>query len=290
MFGSLLFLLAQVTWVNVPPAGSLVKGVTHHTYFSASMGHEVGYLIYLPSGYASEPTRRYPVVYNLHGAVGNELHGSLAAQILDEGIASKRWPPMLMVFPNGGKNSYYKDSADGKTMGETTVIRELIPHIDKTYRTVAARGGRAIEGFSMGGRGATRLAMKFPELFISLFNQAGNVYPIAEMYNPAKPGEYPNNYLGTDKARYIDNDSYLLLAKNIGQIKGKMRIQIACGTRDDGHLPTVRRFHDALVKAGVDHTYWEMEDLAHEQNKMLERYRPVWFDYHAESFRRAEVK
>ncbi len=290
MFGSVLFLLAQVTWVNVPPAGSLPRGVTHHTYFSPSMGHDVGYLIYLPPSYASEPARRYPVIYNLHGAGGNELHGSLAAQILDEGIVSKRWPPMVMVMPNGGKNSFYKDSADGKTMGETTIIRELIPHIDKSYRTVAARAGRAIEGFSMGGRGSTRLAMKFPELFISLFNQAGNVFPIAEMYNPAKPDEYPNNYLGKDKARYIDNDSYLLLAKNIGQIKGKMRIQIACGTKDDGHLPTVRRFHDALVKAGVDHTYWEMEDLAHEQNKMLERYRPVWFDYHAESFRRAGLK
>jgi len=42
MFGSLLFLLAQITWVNAPPAGSLVKGATHHAYFSASMGHDVG--------------------------------------------------------------------------------------------------------------------------------------------------------------------------------------------------------------------------------------------------------
>jgi len=122
------------------------------------MGHDVGYLIHLPPGYASEPTRRYPVVYNLHGAGGNELHGSLAGQILDEGIGSKRWPPMLMVFPNGGKNSYYKDSADGKTMGETTVLRELIPHIDKTYRTVAARAGDRSKGsrWAAGGILASR--------------------------------------------------------------------------------------------------------------------------------------
>ena len=114
--------------------------------------------------------------------------------------------------------------------------------------------------------------MKFPEIFVSRFN-------------PAKPDEYPNNYLGKDKARDIHNDSHLLLAKNVAQLKGKLRSQIARGTKDDGHLPTVRRFHDALVTASLDHTYWEMEDLAHKQNKMFERYRPVWFDYHVESFR-----
>ena len=47
------------------------------------------------------------------------------------------------------------------------------------------------------------------------------------------------------------------------------------------HLPTVREFHEALVKAGVDHTYLEIEGLAHEQSKMLQQYRRVWFDYHA---------
>ena len=48
-------------------------------------------------------------------------------------------------------------------MGETTVIKELIPYIDKTYRTIASRTGRAIQGMSMGGFGAMRLALKYPE-------------------------------------------------------------------------------------------------------------------------------
>ena len=296
MFRNLLWLLPAVVlaqsqpptvWVNAPKTGSLPVGVTHHTYRSASMKHDVGYLIYLPPGYATQPAQRYPVIYNLHGAGGNELHGQLAAEILHEGIVSKRWPPMIMVMPNGGKNTYYKDSADGILMGETTIIRELIPHIDQTYRTIADRKGRAIEGFSMGGRGATRLALKYPEMFCSLFNQAGNVYHIADMYDPSKPDVYPNNYLGKDKARYVDNDSFLLLKKKIEKIRGKFRIQVACGTRDDGHLPTVRQFHEALLQASVDHTYLEIEGLAHQQTQMLQLYRPVWFDYHAESFRRA---
>ena len=75
----------------------------------------------------------------------------------------------------------------------------------------SSRAGRAIEGFSRGGRGSTCLAMKFPEMFVS-------------RVNPAKPDEYPNNYLGKDKARHIHNDSHLLLAKNVAQLKGKLRI------------------------------------------------------------------
>lgn len=278
---------ASTVWVNVPKPGTLPRGVSHHTFRSASMKREIGYLIYLPDAYSAEPSRRFPVIYNLHGAGGNELHGQLAAEILHEGIAAKRWPPMIMVMPNGGKYTFYKDSADGRYMGETTIIRELIPHVDSSYRTIAARHGRAIEGFSMGGRGATRLAIKYPEMFCSLFNQAGNVYHIAKMFDPSQPDKYPNNYLGKDKARYIGNDTFLLLEKNLAAIKGQMRIQVACGTKDSGHLPTVREFHEALVKAGVDHTYIEMEGLEHKQNEMLERYRPIWFDYHAESFRRA---
>lgn len=270
---------ATTVWVNVPKPGSLPAGVTHHTYRSASMGHDVGYLIYLPPDYARETSRRYPVIYNLHGAGGNELHGQLAAEILQEGILSKRWPPMIMVFPNGGRFTLYKDSFNGKYMGETTVIKELIPHVDKTYRTIASRGGRAIEGFSMGGRGSTKLAMKYPEMFCSLFNQAGNVYHVSEQPS--------NAYLGPDRARYADNDAYVLLKKNLGLIKGKMRIQIACGTQDDGHIKTVREFHQALLDAGVDHTYFEIEGLAHKQTEMLQLYRTIWFDYHVESFRRS---
>ena len=278
---------AATVWVNPPKAGSLPEGVTHHTYVSPSMKHDVGYLIYLPPDYDSVVAKRYPVIYNLHGAGGNELHGQQAAAILHAGIVKGQWPPMILVMPNGGKYTYYKDSADGKYMGETTIIRELIPHIDKTYRTIASRAGRAIEGFSMGGRGATRLALKYPELFCSLFNQAGNVFHTADLFDPSKPEEYPNNYLGKDKSRYIENDAYLILAKNLDRIKGNLRIQVACGTKDDGHLPSVREFHQALVKAEVDHTYWELEGLAHEQQKMLDRYKGIWFDYHVESFRRA---
>lgn len=281
---ALLLVLCGLTlsaqWVNAPKAGvELLAGVTHKTYHSAAMKCDVGYLIYLPPDYESSGGRRYPVIYNLHGAGGNEWHGFEEARLLDKGIRAGKWPAMIMVFPNGGKTTFYKDSFDGKSMAETTVIRELIPHIDAIYRTIAERKGRAIEGFSMGGRGSTRLAMKYPEMFISLFNQAGNV-----MHSSTDP---VTEYMGPDRARYIDNDSYLLLKKNLSRIKDQLRIQLWCGTKDDGHLGTVRQYHQALLESGVDHTYMEIEGLAHKRTEMVQRYEGIWFDYHVESFRRA---
>src|SRR5579872_4062861 len=106
--------LETTVWVNNPKDGQLPAGVSHHTYYSASMKHEVGYCLYLPPGYASAAGARYPVIYNLHGAGGNELHGFEEAQLLDKGIRAGKLPPMILVMPNGGKTTMYKDSYDGK--------------------------------------------------------------------------------------------------------------------------------------------------------------------------------
>ncbi len=277
----------QAVWVNPPAAGSLPPSVSHDTIFSKALGQKVGYCIYLPPGYGDETSTRYPAIYTLHGNGGNELRCLPDAQLLHEGIVAGRWPPMIMVLPNGGHNTFYKDSADGKFPVETMFIRELIPFIDANYRTITARHGRCIEGFSMGGRGATRLALKYPDLFCSLFCQAGNVPHTADGYDPSRPDTYPNSLLGPDFANYVSNDPFRLLTANIDQIRGRLRIQIACGTQDDGHLPTVRDFHQALLDADVDHTYIELEGLAHQKTEMMERLGPIWFDYHVESLRRA---
>ncbi len=274
-------------WVNKPEAGQLPDGVKHHTFYSETHKTDVGYCVYLPPGYDPQADRHYPVIYNLHGAGDNELHGFDDVRVLDAGIREGRWPAMIVVLPNGGKRTFFKDSFDGRFLSETLVIRELIPFIDTKYRTIAERKGRCIEGHSMGGRGATRLAMKYPALFCSLFNLAGRVPRTLEYFDPLKTDTYPNNYLGPDRQNYIDNDAYELLKKNVDDIKGKLRIQMWCGTRDMGHLVAVRDFHQAMLEAGVDHTYLEIEGLGHKKKPIIDRYRDVWFDYHVESIRQA---
>lgn len=274
-------------WVAKPLPASFPNNVTHHTYRSAVMKRDVGYCLYLPPGYVKDTARRYPVLYNLHGAGGNETRTVYNAEVLHAGILASKWPEIIMVFPNGGRSTMYQDSADGRFPAETTFVKELMPHIDTAYRTIADRKGRCIEGFSMGGRGSTHLAMKHPQLFCSLFNQAGNVYHASELAKTVSPNEWPVNYLGTDPAHLLANDPFANLMKNLAAIKAGLRIQVACGTADDGHLPTVREYHAALTKAGVEHTYWEVEGLDHNQRKMIEGRRDTWFDFHIESLRKA---
>jgi S-formylglutathione hydrolase FrmB len=112
--------------------------------------------------------------------------------------------------------TWYKNSWDGRIPVETMLIEELIPHVDATYPTIAGAHGRCIEGYSMGGRGSTRLAMKYPHLFCSLHNQAGNVLNLAMMGGQhdgdgrgIAPGwdgnlweSYLGGYLGPEKWRY----------------------------------------------------------------------------------------
>ena len=265
-------------WVT-SPVPELPANVTHHTFRSASMKRDVGYCLYLPPGYAKDEKRRYPVIYHLHGAGGNETRSVYSASVLHEGILAGKLPEMIMVFPNGGRSTMYQDSGDGRFMAETMMTKELIPHIDATYRTIADRQARCIEGFSMGGRGSTHLAMRFPELFASLFNQSGNVYHVSDV------SKAPNSYLGSDPERLKANDPYLNLEKNLAYIQANLRIQVACGTADPDHLITVREYHEALTKAGMPHSYFEVEGLDHNQRKMIDGRKATWFDFHLESLR-----
>ena len=287
MFGTVAFAATQKAnsddmWVasSVP---ELPAGVTHHTYRSESMKRDVGFSIYLPPGYAADKERHYPVIYHLHGAGGNETRSVYSAKVLHEGILAGRLPEIIMVFPNGGRSTMYQDSGDGRFMAETTVVKELIPYIDSNYRTIADRKARCIEGFSMGGRGSTHLAMKYPELFGSLFNQSGNVYAVSDA------SQLPNAYLGSDSARLKANDPYLNLQKNLEYIKANLRIQVACGAADPEHLTTVREFHAALTAAAVNHSYFEFENLDHKQKKMIDGRKDTWFDFQIESLKLGEV-
>ena len=153
-------------WVNALP-DSAHERLSHGTFRSDVMNLDVGYVIYLPPGYEAPENqqRRYPVVYYLHGwRQGRETRGIYMAEQFDRWIHSGHVLPRIYVFVHGGKLSHY-DYQD--SLAETAFIKELIPHIDKTYRTTSNRSGRGIEGFSMGGRGTARDMFKYPELFCS---------------------------------------------------------------------------------------------------------------------------
>ena len=136
------------------------------------------YAVYLPPGYATSD-QRYPVIYVLHGY--SQYPNALTNMVptIDTLIATGTIGPMLAVFVDGSNQmggSWYQSST---TIGnyETYLTRELVNTIDANYRTVADRRQRGITGFSMGGYGAMRLALKYPNIFSAVVAQGG-IYDI----------------------------------------------------------------------------------------------------------------
>jgi endo-1,4-beta-xylanase len=159
--------LGAFKWVNPLPDDHGLEGVKYGTFVSQSMSKPVGYCIYLPPGYAEDSDARYPVVYFLHGGrPGNETAGVELSKYVHAAVTSGEIAPLIYVFVNGGPVSHY-NYGEKDSLAVDVFIKELIPHIDSTYRTIAHRGGRALQGFSQGGRGTTRIMFQYPELFVS---------------------------------------------------------------------------------------------------------------------------
>ncbi|MBP9986307.1 MAG: hypothetical protein KBT44_00085 [Bacteroidales bacterium] len=138
------------------------------TFHSSILRETVCYSVLLPADYTQDTTKRYPVVYMLHGYGdnnnswnGNYLHANDKIQSLE----SKGMGDMIYVFPRGF-NSYYCNTYDGKYRYMDMFVEELVPYIDKSLRTIPDRNHRSITGYSMGGFGAMVLAEKHPEVFL----------------------------------------------------------------------------------------------------------------------------
>ena len=167
----------QVVWNN--PVEFTDAGLTHHVFRSDAMNVELGYSVWMQTGYDAA-NGRFPVIYFLHGSGGTESADSPAfSHMLAERLAAKKIPPVIAVFPNGGLSGY-RDHPEGKINVETMIIRELIPLIDRTYRTQPDRAGRVLGGFSMGGGGSVRLALKYPDMFSAAASWAGAFFRRAD--------------------------------------------------------------------------------------------------------------
>ena len=129
--------------------------------------------VLLPAGYRTAPRRRYPVLYLLHGA--GSTYRSWTGDGDAEAITARA--PMIVVMPDGGAEGWYTDWYEGKKAvqprWETYHVGQLIPWVDATYRTVAARRGRAVAGLSMGGFGALSYAARHPGTFVAAASYSG---------------------------------------------------------------------------------------------------------------------
>jgi S-formylglutathione hydrolase FrmB len=139
-------------------------------YDSPSVGRKLRCRVILPAGYESS-RQRYPVLYLLHGFSGDYTKWS------NHGVEKAAEPFALIVVLADGANSWYVNWAVSergwKNRWEDAIVKDLIAHVDGSYRTIAARPGRAINGLSMGGYGAITLGLRHPDLFCSIASTSG---------------------------------------------------------------------------------------------------------------------
>lgn len=236
---------------------SLPATVKHATFRSTSMGVDVGYYIYLPPGYESS-TEHYPVVYHLHGGrPGAESKAVRLASYVDAAIEKGTIQPTIYIFPNGGPVSWYDMPALQHAMGESVFVKELVPHIDATYRTWGTRQGRALEGYSQGGRGTTRIMFQHPELFLS-------VAPGGSGYGPEKHIQENDGY-ENDKLRFLPlGYNAWDLAKSYAQRQDRPALSILiwdgteCFNYEHNQL-----FSTYLKELGISHDFLSIPGVPH---------------------------
>ena len=182
--------------------------VSHPWYHSNILGMDRRLTVYTPYGYENNPKKKYPVLYLLHGAGGDEeawISMGRTAQILDNLIEKGLAEPMIVVMPNGNANqaaartlnipekpmafnrwdreAFEKMSDAEKDLAMNGYVRslctEIVPFIEKNFRAIAKPASRAIAGLSMGGGHTISASILYPEMFdyICPLSAAGSATP-----------------------------------------------------------------------------------------------------------------
>ncbi|MFL0683447.1 MAG: alpha/beta hydrolase [Algoriphagus aquaeductus] len=229
--------------------------------YSTSMKKNLKAAVTTPASY-SKGSEKFPVLYLLHGGSGSysDWHQKVTEKDLVPRLAEEY--NLIIVTPGVGPASYYYDSPLMDSVRyETYLISELIPFVDKNYRTLAKKESRAITGLSMGGHGAVTLSAKHPELFIAAGSMSGvmnidtRLWKVQEDFRAlrvqsqkAMLGEI--NY---DGPSFNPNTAVGL----VSQMKSNgIALIIDCGV-DDFLIETNRQIHQLLVENKTPHEYIE---------------------------------
>jgi len=211
-------------------------------YHSASLQKAHSMQIILPDN-TKEP---YAVMYLLHGL--SDDHTIWTRRTSIERYVSGL--PLAVVMPDGGR-SFYCDAVNGPAH-ESHIMKDVIGFVDTHFNTKAERAGRVIDGLSMGGYGALKLALKFPDMFCSAVSHSGGV---AAGHNPFRDELGPEMRLIYGDNPTDGKDDLWAIAERVDKSK-LPAILMDCGF-DDFLLEDNRAFHQYLNKLNIPHEYEE---------------------------------
>ncbi len=275
-------------WLD--PDRSDTGGTKYRTFQSEIARSEVSYMVYLPPDYETNTSRRYPVVYWLHGYGGNQRSGMCFVKPLDAAIRKGVAPAMIVILVNGLSGSFYCDSIDGKWPVDQVLTRELVPHVDKTYRTIGTRETRAVEGFSMGGYGAAHLGFKHPELFgvVSSFSGALTDSPEWGPLPEAQENGRRKNMLEwkLSNPHYFEaTDLATVIRKHADAIRGRTKIRLKAGDKDEFLFwRNEQALHDFLLSLKIENELEIVPGVNHDQLLMYKTLGDRAFEWYETAF------
>jgi S-formylglutathione hydrolase FrmB len=220
------------------------------------------YNVVLPVDYRTSKTSRYPVLYLLHGLTGHYSDWLTRTNIADYASRYR----LIVVMPEGNDSWYVDATPNGVRPGdkyESYVIQELLPDVDKRYRTIQSRYGRAIAGLSMGGYGAIKFGLKYPATFAFAGSMSGALAPatwtetdlknLKSIYDSLPPVFGPT---GSD-TRNVNDIFRIAQALTASRISVLPYFYLDSGT-EDFFIETNHHFAELLREKKIPYEYREL--------------------------------
>lgn len=250
--------------VSAPPAPEVLTSQTPANprtqtiqFESKLVGKVLPYNVLLPVNYnlPESRTKRYPVIYLLHGFSGHYTNWLEKTKLVDYTAGYE----LIIVMPEGN-DAWYTDSATVPTEKyESYIVQELIPDVEKRFRAISDGGRRTIAGLSMGGYGAIKFGLKHPEMFALAASLSGALS--AATWDAKDPGAISNSL----RQAFGPADSETRAANDVPRLAREAKakgialpfLYLDCGTED--HLfRENREFVSLLVELKIPHEYRQL--------------------------------
>jgi S-formylglutathione hydrolase FrmB len=229
-----------------------VQDVTFH---SVALGRDMRYRVLLPADYA-QSTRRYPVVYLLHGLYGSHENWETRTNVVNYARAM----PMIIVMPDADDSWYVNSATRPQDRYEDYIIKDLLSEVERRYRVLRLRSARMVAGLSMGGYGALKFALKNPQTFGAAASISGAFNAPGELAaeRPDFAQKLQEVFGEPQSATRVGNDLSVLIEKQ--NPNAVPYLYLDCGT-GDYFLAANRRVAAALSAQHISYEYHELPGI-----------------------------
>ena len=217
------------------------------------------YNVILPPGYRESRTTRYAVLYLLHGWAGHYTDWVTRTNVADYAAQYR----LIVVMPEGN-DSWYVDGAGGASdKYEGYILKELIPDVDKRYRTIQSRYGRAVAGLSMGGYGAIKYGLKYPDRFVFAASMSG-AFGVTRYTENEMGGSNWEPFLKTfgpvgSETRKANDVFEIARGLSPARVASLPYFYFDCGTEDAAqHFKPNRELSELFLEKKIAHEYREL--------------------------------